>query len=134
MPAIISFSYLTAILQPALQDYLGSHMIYGITGALPGPGLDSRQTFIGAPHRQVVASVKFPGKRVGAGADRVPAAVNVQRVPDNQRLGLPFGDQCADPLPVGTVVAYLDDFQRRCGVSQRLAHCHTDSFCAEVEA
>lgn len=108
-------------------------MIYGITVSLPGPGLDSRETFIGAQHRQAVASLQFSGERVNGGADRMAAAVHIQRITDDESLGLPLVDQRANPLPIRAVVAYGDDFQRRRRISQCLANRYADSFCAEVE-
>lgn len=109
-------------------------MIHGITVSLPGPGLDSRETFIGAQHRQAVTPVQFSDERVNDSADRMPAAVHIQRITDDERLGLPLTDQRANPLPIRAVVAHGDDFQRRRGISQRLAYRYADSFCAEVEA
>ena len=108
-------------------------MINGITVSLPGPGLDSRKTFIGAQHRQAVTPLQFSGERVNDSADRMPAAVHIQRITDDERLGLPLTDQRANPLPIRAVVAYRDDFQRGRRFSQSLAYRHADSFCAEVE-
>ena len=108
-------------------------MIYGTTVSLPDPGLDSRETFIGAQHRQAVTPLQFSGERVNDSADRLPSAVHVQWITDDERLGLPLTDQRANPLPIRAVVAYGDDFQRRRRISQCLAYRHADSFCAEVE-
>ena len=122
------------MLQPAFQDYLRRNMVDGFLACLPGPGLDSRQPFIGAQHGEPETPLQFSGEFIGSFSELLAAAVNIQRIAHEQRLGLPLPDKCADPVPVRTVVADRDDFNRCCRISQRLTHRHADSLCSEVEA
>lgn len=109
-------------------------MIHGITAVwLPGPGFDSCETLVGAQHRQAVAPLQFPGESVNASADWMTGPVDIKRIPDDERLRLPLGNQCSDSAPIRSVIAYRDDFQRSSRFSQSLAYRNADSFCAEVE-
>ena len=122
------------MLQPAFQDHLRRNMVDGFLASLPGPGLYSRQPFIGAQHGEPETPLEFSGEFIGARSELLPAAVNIQRIAHEQRPGLPLPDECADQVPIRAAVADRDDFKRCCRISQRLTHRHADSLCSEVEA
>ena len=100
----------------------------------PGPGLDSRQPLLGAQHGDPETPPEFSGKFIGARSELLPAAVNIQWITHEKRLGLPLADKRTDPVPVRAVVANRDDLQGCGRISQRLTHRHADSLCSEVEA
>ena len=120
-------------MQPPFQDHLGCDMIQVFLVSLTGSGLDSSESFIGAQHGETVTSLQFCGEFIGGIGDQLAAAVNVQRIPNQQGLGMPLFDKRTDPFPIRAVVTNGDDFQWRGRISQCLTHCRANSFCTEIE-
>ena len=83
---------------PGLEDEIGGLAVDGAVAVIAAvaqfPGglfdFEARQPLIGPFYRQAESAVQAPTEFVGPGADRARRAVHIQRVTDDQKIGLPL--------------------------------------------